>query len=212
MPREPASAGSSRRRPAYGDEVFQILGSAIRDGQLQPGQLLRDVDLAARFGVSRTPVREALQRLERIGLVEIQANRYTRVTARTDKAVADTRAFIVAISVEAVRMALPICSAEALAALLDAYDGMIATSVREDPAAHVAASATFLRTLTIATNNVVLGRIMREAALTFERNLQGWELLEGATAAGRAARSELRSALAARDILRAERVLRAVAV
>lgn len=210
MSGEPESAGPHRRRRAFGDEVFHILGAAIRDGLLQPGQPLRDVDLAARFGVSRTPVREALQRLERIGLVEISANRYTRVTVRTEKIIADTRAFVVAMSVESLRMALPVCSAQTLRALLVAYDGMTAISVVDDQAAHTAAATTFFRTLSIATENIVLARIMREASLTFERNLQDWELLSSATATGRAAQVELRTAIAERDAERAERVLRAI--
>ncbi|WP_159500429.1 GntR family transcriptional regulator [Microbacterium sp. 18062] len=210
MPSGPETAGSQRRRPAFGDEVFEILGRAIRDGQLQPGRLLRDVDLAAQFGVSRTPVREALQRLERIGLVEIEANRYTRVTVRTPRAIADTRAFVIGFGVEALRMALGTCSSETLATVLAAYDRMLSTPVGDDPSAHTAASSAFFRALSIATGNVVLGRIMREASLTFERNLQGWELLEGSTAAGRAARAELRAAIVSRDADRAERVLRAI--
>ena len=44
--------------------VYQSLQDAIVSGELAPGQRLRDQDLAARLGVSRTPVREALQRLE----------------------------------------------------------------------------------------------------------------------------------------------------
>jgi len=47
------------------DEVYSCIGAAILDGRLRPGQRLRDVDLAAELGISRTPVREALQRLER---------------------------------------------------------------------------------------------------------------------------------------------------
>src|SRR6478752_2512141 len=66
------------RGTVLGDEVFARLGEAILDGQLAPGERLRDHELAQRLGVSRTPVREALQRLERTGLVEVSPNRYTR--------------------------------------------------------------------------------------------------------------------------------------
>ena len=46
-----------------GDEVYALLGEAILDGRLSAGERLRDQELAERLGVSRTPVREALQRL-----------------------------------------------------------------------------------------------------------------------------------------------------
>jgi DNA-binding GntR family transcriptional regulator len=46
------------------DSVYEQVLQAINTGDLRPGDALREVDLAARLGVSRTPVREALQRLE----------------------------------------------------------------------------------------------------------------------------------------------------
>jgi len=60
------------------DEVYARIGAAILNGTLPAGARLRDVELAEQLGVSRTPVREALQRLERFGLVEVAVGRYTR--------------------------------------------------------------------------------------------------------------------------------------
>ena len=51
----------------------------IADGRLAPGADLNSVELAGRFGTSRTPVREALMLLEKEGLVEIPARRRPRV-------------------------------------------------------------------------------------------------------------------------------------
>lgn len=56
----------------------QILG-AVRRGELRPGQRISDAQLAEEFGVSRTPVREALVRLRELGIVEASASRFTRV-------------------------------------------------------------------------------------------------------------------------------------
>lgn len=53
--------------------------AAIQDGTLEPGERLNDDQLTAWLGVSRTPVREAIARLESEGLVELAANRYTRI-------------------------------------------------------------------------------------------------------------------------------------
>ncbi|WP_144938120.1 GntR family transcriptional regulator [Paenibacillus sp. 32O-W] len=53
----------------------------IIDGTLQPGEKLMDAELAEALGVSRTPVREALQLLEVQGLVEMHPGKDTRVTA-----------------------------------------------------------------------------------------------------------------------------------
>jgi DNA-binding GntR family transcriptional regulator len=49
---------------SLGERVYQTLHDALVSGQLAPGERLRDQELAEWLGVSRTPVREALQRLE----------------------------------------------------------------------------------------------------------------------------------------------------
>ena len=61
------------------DDVYQSLRHWIVNGVLKPGEKLRDKELAAHLGVSRTPVRESLRRLEDEGLVETSPNRWTRV-------------------------------------------------------------------------------------------------------------------------------------
>ncbi|MFY0618506.1 GntR family transcriptional regulator [Shimia sp.] len=53
----------------HGNATYDALLKDIRDGNLSPGDRLRETDLAARFGVSRTPVREAIRQLETDGLV-----------------------------------------------------------------------------------------------------------------------------------------------
>lgn len=63
------------------ERVYRALRDALIAGELAPGARLRDQDLAARLGVSRTPVREALQRLEDEGLVETEPRALTRVAS-----------------------------------------------------------------------------------------------------------------------------------
>ncbi len=62
------------------EEVYNTLLSWIMEGELRPGEKLLDKELAKNMGVSRTPVREALRRLEDKELVESSANRWTRVS------------------------------------------------------------------------------------------------------------------------------------
>lgn len=63
----------SRRTKA--DVVYEALQSAILAGNIRPGEHLRQEEVAARWNVSQTPVREAFRRLESEGLVEHAANR-----------------------------------------------------------------------------------------------------------------------------------------
>ncbi len=53
------------------DVVFQTLRQAILRGELKPGERLMEIHLAQKLGVSRTPVREAIRKLELEGLVEM---------------------------------------------------------------------------------------------------------------------------------------------
>ena len=59
------------------------LRQAIWRGEIAPGEWLRQEDLAERFGISPTPIREALRRLEAEGLVEHMPHRGVRVVAYT---------------------------------------------------------------------------------------------------------------------------------
>lgn len=65
----PLVAPLTRRRLV--DDATQALRDAILSGRLPSGTRLRQTDLAARLAISRTPIREALGRLQQEGLVEI---------------------------------------------------------------------------------------------------------------------------------------------
>jgi DNA-binding GntR family transcriptional regulator len=78
------------RRTLLRDAVYERLLWAITDGTLAPMERIRDTELGAWLGSSRTPIREALARLEREGLVESAPNRYTRVSPMTARAAAES--------------------------------------------------------------------------------------------------------------------------
>jgi DNA-binding GntR family transcriptional regulator len=68
---QPVSVFSGRHdRRKVTDWVYEELKSAIVDLRLAPGDPLREATLAEQLGVSKTPIREALTRLEQEGLVE----------------------------------------------------------------------------------------------------------------------------------------------
>ena len=67
------------------DVVFNTLRSAIITGELSPGERLMEIKLANELGVSRTPVREALRKLEREGLVITTARKGAEVAPINEK-------------------------------------------------------------------------------------------------------------------------------
>ncbi len=74
----PAAAPAPPRRTAT-ERVYQGIYSAVLERRLEPGAWLREEELAAGFGVSRTVVRQALQRLAQDQVVELEHNRGARV-------------------------------------------------------------------------------------------------------------------------------------
>jgi DNA-binding GntR family transcriptional regulator len=65
------------------DELATLIQTRVLNGEIATGTRLRQESLAAEFGVSRTPVREALRKLQAIGLVEVQPRRGALVRAPT---------------------------------------------------------------------------------------------------------------------------------
>lgn len=71
------------------DVIFNTLRDAIVTGDLKPGERLMEVELAEQMGVSRTPVREAIRRLETEGLVTMTPRKGTHVAELTTKDIID---------------------------------------------------------------------------------------------------------------------------
>ena len=71
------------------DVVFYTLRQSILTGELKPGERLMEIHLADKLGVSRTPVREAIRRLELEGLVTMFPRRGAEVAQITEKSMND---------------------------------------------------------------------------------------------------------------------------
>jgi DNA-binding GntR family transcriptional regulator len=128
-------ATRSRRGPARA-QVYLALRDAIVSADLAPGRRLSENELAALLGVSRTPVREALQRLREERLVEIVPQLGTFVTRISETAVSDAQFVREALECAAVRGAALRARDQDLAAL----DAIIA---RQDAAEETADFARF---------------------------------------------------------------------
>src|SRR5215813_13565606 len=95
--RDLAAAGATAQvrtelleRRNLGDQLYEILEDRIVAGVLQPGTRLSEEAIAAEFGISRSPVRDVLAKLESMGLAERVLFRDRRVAVPTEKFVCDT--------------------------------------------------------------------------------------------------------------------------
>ncbi|MGN9782614.1 GntR family transcriptional regulator [Nonomuraea sp. ZG12] len=114
------------------DDVYHRLRDAIVDGSLAPGEQLRDAELAAWLGVSRTPVREALLRLAEAGLVIAQPGRSTTVSSLNVRDVREARDVVAAMHELAVREAVGSFTEAHLDAMREANDRFRAAIERGD--------------------------------------------------------------------------------
>jgi DNA-binding GntR family transcriptional regulator len=115
-------AQSQQSSQTMADAIAAALRRAVLEGALHDGTVLRQAELAARFGVSRVPIREALLKLEAEGLVESRPRRGTVVVALDADAFEEILEMRAALEALALKLAVPRMSAEDFAkarAILD---------------------------------------------------------------------------------------------
>ena len=95
--------GISFDRPTAA-QIFGFVRDAIITMELLPGQMISETALANQFGVSRTPVREALIQLSNIGFVEVLPQRGTYVTKFSMEKILESRFIREAIEVSVVSL------------------------------------------------------------------------------------------------------------
>ena len=163
---------------SHGEIAYQKLLDAIRSGDFGPGDRLRETDVATRLSLSRTPVREALRRLEADGIVEHRA-RIGAVIRTLDHAEV-VELYEMRIVLE--RTAAELAARHAVAAEVDTMEDLnaaIAAAI-EAPARAAAINHDFHRTIYAATRN----RFLLDSA----RSLNNALMLLGPTTLADAAR------------------------
>jgi DNA-binding GntR family transcriptional regulator len=144
------------------EDAYRAIRNAIVDGTLAPGERLNDGDLVEWLGVSRTPVREALARLEQAGLVQTKPGRYTIVSPLDVRAVRAARSVTAAMHELAVREALPDLSAAELDAMREANTRFADALRRNDVDAAIAADDDFHGVPVIASANHAIRTVLEQ--------------------------------------------------
>lgn len=138
--------------------VYDHLLDAINNGTLQPGDRISDGGLASEFGVSRTPVREAIQRLRDIGVIEASANRFTRVAMVTPRQTRQAMAVWVALYRVLVEEVVPHVPAETISAMEAAHGDFVSLLESGDFAGLARANFDFYAHLRARSRNEILVR------------------------------------------------------
>nr|WP_246151136.1 GntR family transcriptional regulator [Streptomyces qinzhouensis] len=141
------------RRHSVRGQILQALRTALLDGELTPGEVYSAPALGLRFGVSATPVREAMQQLAAEGAVEVVPNRGFRIAVRSPREraeLAQVRALVEAPVVLELVRTLP---AGEWSALRPAAEAAVAAAATGDRGRYAEADRAFHRAVLALAGN-----------------------------------------------------------
>jgi DNA-binding GntR family transcriptional regulator len=151
------------------EEVYNTLLGWIMEGELRPGEKLLDKELAESMGVSRTPVREALRRLEDKGLIESAANRWTRVSEVSIDEPVKIYPIIWTLEQLAVSQAIEKMTGEDFAVMEQANERLSTALAAENPVEASQADIEFHEVFIKKSDNPYLVSILRDLKISSRR-------------------------------------------
>ncbi len=151
------------------DEVAARLRELIRDGELEPRARVNELELAERFGISRTPLREAIKILATEGLLELLPNRGARVASISESEVNDTIEVVAGLEATGADLACRAITDAEIAAIEAKHAAMLEAWRREDNPAYFTLNREIHEMIMRASRNPILqgiyatlsGRIQR---------------------------------------------------
>ncbi|ABK74780.1 GntR family transcriptional regulator [Mycolicibacterium smegmatis] len=157
------------RRSLLRDQAYVSIRDAIVNGTLAPGEKLRDPELEEWLGISRTPIREALARLETAGLVHTTPGRSTVVAAIEPQAVLNAQSVAAAMHALAVRTAVPLMDKSDFDAMTAANHAFAQAISRGDPEAAMRSDDHFHGVAVQASGNEVIEQVLEQVTPVLRR-------------------------------------------
>lgn len=157
-PRRPAAKRTAAAPLTVGDRVRHAIESDIVSGKFLPGAKLDEEALAARYGASRTPVREALKHLASQGLIELRPHAGAFVAKLTVGELAEMFEAMAYLEAACAGLASRRHTAEDREALGAAHAACARAAKKGDPDTFYAANARFHDTVYAASHNAYLAR------------------------------------------------------
>ena len=153
------------------EAIAERLGRAIAEGRLRPNQRLKETQLCEEFGVSRTPMREALRIVAAEGLVEISSRRGARVAHLSSQSISDV--FTVRMTLEGLvaRLAVENITPSEIKELRAGNEAMRRAVRSGDARLFLVLNAQFHRLVGIASRNAYLASLQESAAVRSFRSL-----------------------------------------
>lgn len=156
------------------EQLREAIEEEVATGRLLPGTHLDEIELAGRFGVSRTPIREALSQLAGEGLVEMRPRRGAVVAQASPQRLVEMFEVMAELESMCVRLAARRVSDEELLALAAVHESCRGAAAEKDPDAYFYANEAFHQGLYEASHNGFL----IEQARSLQRKLRPYRRLQ----------------------------------
>jgi DNA-binding GntR family transcriptional regulator len=197
-----------QQRENLRDSVANALRAAVISGELEPGEVYSAPMLGARFGVSATPVREAMLDLVREGLVISLRNKGFRVTEMSDDDLDNLASLRQLIEPPTIRDVVPVIPAEEIPRLRALAEEIVVAAEAGDLIAYIEADRVFHVTLLAYSGNQKLVDVVSD--LRSQTRLLGLTPLveSGRLVQSAAEHHELMDLVEARDGAGAEQLMR----
>lgn len=158
-----------RNYKPLGEVVFEYLRESILNGALRPGERLMEISLAEQMGVSRTPVREAIRKLEKEKFVEMIPRKGAYVADLTAKDILDVLEMRIILEGFAAALAAERMTEEELADLISSYDKFEEAVKEENRSYMLEMDNEFHNHIFKATKNNKLIEIVKDLHDQFQR-------------------------------------------
>lgn len=168
QPDAAADASPIARAPLH-DAVVRRLRDMIVEGELVPGRRVPERELCARFGISRTPLREALKLLATEGLIDLQHNRGAVVARLTPAAVDDMFQVMEALEALAGEIAATRATDAQIAEIRALHFQMLAHHARQELSEYFRINQRIHESIVEAAGNTLLTNLYRSLSLRIRR-------------------------------------------
>lgn len=150
---EAVRARSAAKRTSLREQVAGALRTAVVSGEMKPGQVYSAPALAARYGVSATPVREAMLDLAKQGLIEVVPNKGFQVTTVSPAALDQITEIRLMLEPPAAAMAAKRATTQDVAELLPVALAIVDAAATGDLTSYVRADRDFHGRLLVLSGN-----------------------------------------------------------
>ncbi len=151
------------------DEVADRLRELILDGELAPKARVNELELSHRFGISRTPLREAIKILATEGLLELLPNRGARVASLAEQEIDEVIEVVAGLEATAADLACRRITDKEVAMIADLNDVMLRAWEREDEEVYFRLNREIHEAIMRASRNAILGGIYANLAGRIQR-------------------------------------------